>query len=132
QPTLIGFSPEAQKVIVEETHKRGRAAETHSTTIEGLRLSILAGIDLIQHPEILTPREAPDDLVRLIRERNVICSMLVNTMTGEAWRKHLKTKEETRSEEHTSELQSLTNLVCRLLLEKKKTPQNRLQLHLDN
>src|SRR5258706_8300353 len=29
-------------------------------------------------------------------------------------------KEEKRSEEHTSELQSLTNLVCRLLLEKKK------------
>src|SRR5262249_57196205 len=28
--------------------------------------------------------------------------------------------ENTRSEEHTSELQSLTNLVCRLLLEKKK------------
>src|SRR5437016_7862348 len=28
--------------------------------------------------------------------------------------------EEWRSEEHTSELQSLTNLVCRLLLEKKK------------
>src|SRR5438093_9879942 len=30
-----------------------------------------------------------------------------------------------RSEEHTSELQSLTNLVCRLLLKKKKkTPKN--------
>src|SRR5438093_1900842 len=28
--------------------------------------------------------------------------------------------ESQRSEEHTSELQSLTNLVCRLLLEKKK------------
>src|SRR5438093_10052892 len=28
-----------------------------------------------------------------------------------------------RSEEHTSELQSLTNLVCRLLLEKKKAKQ---------
>src|SRR5258706_11699284 len=28
--------------------------------------------------------------------------------------------ERLRSEEHTSELQSLTNLVCRLLLEKKK------------
>src|SRR5256886_7181250 len=27
-----------------------------------------------------------------------------------------------RSEEHTSELQSQSNLVCRLLLEKKKTP----------
>src|SRR5438093_6005148 len=30
---------------------------------------------------------------------------------------------ETRSEEHTSELQSLTNLVCRLLLEKKQKQQ---------
>src|SRR5258706_1342731 len=29
-----------------------------------------------------------------------------------------------RSEEHTSELQSLTNLVCRLLLEKKKNKYN--------
>src|SRR5438046_9754829 len=30
-----------------------------------------------------------------------------------------------RSEEHTSELQSLTNLVCRLLLEKKKENKNK-------
>src|SRR5438093_9330568 len=30
-----------------------------------------------------------------------------------------------RSEEHTSELQSLTNLVCRLLLEKKKNSRRR-------
>src|SRR2546430_10969155 len=29
-----------------------------------------------------------------------------------------------RSEEHTSELQSQSNLVCRLLLEKKKTSRN--------
>src|SRR5438046_4019959 len=33
----------------------------------------------------------------------------------------------TRSEEHTSELQSLTNLVCRLLLEKKKKNKDRKQ-----
>src|SRR5262249_60913819 len=32
----------------------------------------------------------------------------------------LQSVERKRSEEHTSELQSLTNLVCRLLLEKKK------------
>src|SRR2546425_4283527 len=35
--------------------------------------------------------------------------------------KIVKPKLETRSEEHTSELQSLAYLVCRLLLEKKKT-----------
>src|SRR2546421_4731312 len=32
-----------------------------------------------------------------------------------------------RSEEHTSELQSRSDLVCRLLLEKKKKKQNKLQ-----
>jgi hypothetical protein len=35
-PTLIGFSPAAQKVIVDETHKRGLVAETHATNPEGL------------------------------------------------------------------------------------------------
>src|SRR2546430_13205808 len=33
-----------------------------------------------------------------------------------------------RSEEHTSELQSQSNLVCRLLLEKKKRPSHRAML----
>src|SRR2546425_6855213 len=32
-------------------------------------------------------------------------------------------EDESRSEEHTSELQSLAYLVCRLLLEKKKKPE---------
>src|SRR5687767_15593211 len=34
-----------------------------------------------------------------------------------------------RSEEHTSELQSLAYLVCRLLLEKKKKKQNNISLY---
>src|SRR5688572_31841945 len=38
---------------------------------------------------------------------------------------------EIRSEEHTSELQSQSNLVCRLLLEKKKK-KNKIQLLLKN
>src|SRR2546427_7660359 len=36
-------------------------------------------------------------------------------------REWLPAKKSLRSEEHTSELQSQSNLVCRLLLEKKKT-----------
>src|SRR2546427_6438091 len=35
----------------------------------------------------------------------------------------------TRSEEHTSELQSQSNLVCRLLLEKKKNKKNNIMRH---
>src|SRR5262245_64929780 len=54
---------------------------------------------------ILTPR-------RLSR-RDTVVSM------SRTWR--ASATDDTRSEEHTSELQSLRHLVCRLLLEKKKT-----------
>src|SRR5438093_5241911 len=37
--------------------------------------------------------------------------------------------ENARSEEHTSELQSLTNLVCRLLLEKKKKKETKKKIN---
>jgi imidazolonepropionase-like amidohydrolase len=94
EPTFIGFSAEAQKVIVEEAHRRGRFAETHSTSVEGLRVSIAAGLDGIQHPEVLDGRDLPDDLVQIIRDRNIVCSMLVSTITGPAWQRHLKTKAE--------------------------------------
>src|SRR2546430_13273371 len=40
---------------------------------------------------------------------------------------HYKKKREHRSEEHTSELQSQSNIVCRLLLEKKKHYRRHLQ-----
>src|SRR2546430_13680431 len=36
--------------------------------------------------------------------------------------RHWSVAQSLRSEEHTSELQSQSNLVCRLLLEKKKSP----------
>jgi imidazolonepropionase-like amidohydrolase len=95
EPTFIGFSEEAQKVIVDEAHRRNRSAETHSTSVEGLRLSIAAGIDGIQHPELLDGREMPDDLVSVIRDRGLYGSMLASTITGPAWKRHLKTKDET-------------------------------------
>ena len=93
QPSLITFSPRVQQVIVEETHRRGLVAETHATSPEALRLAVEAGIDLIQHPEILT-RAYPDDLLDLIVERDVICALRANTLTGEPWRAHLARREQ--------------------------------------
>lgn len=95
-PTFIGFSPDAQKVIVDETHKRGLVAETHATSPEGLKLAIEAGVDLIQHPEVLDGREMSDALVAQIRDRKIIGSMLVSSITGEAWKKHVKDKDAAR------------------------------------
>lgn len=92
-PSLIGFSPRVQKVIVDETHKRGLIAETHATSPEALRMAVEAGIDLIQHPEILS-REYPDDLIDLIVERGVLCGVRSNTLTGRWWQEHLSRKAE--------------------------------------
>src|SRR5436190_7442007 len=47
----------------------------------------------------------------------------VATRSVGAWHVHRDDDGDFRSEEHTSELQSHSELVCRLLLEKKKLPQ---------
>ena len=89
---LITFSPRQQEALVDEVHKRGLIAETHSTNPEPLRISVLAGIDLIQHPEVHSV-PIPDDLVQLIVERKVICSILSNGITGKPWKDYLKTRQ---------------------------------------
>ena len=102
-PGFIGFSPRAQRVIVEETQRRGLVAETHSTTLEGLRLSVLAGIDLIEHPEAVGRRELTDELVDLIVERGVICSIISNAYSGEAWKSEQKKWEKVLQEREEGE-----------------------------
>ncbi len=83
-PVFIGFSERAQRVIVDEVHKRGLVAETHSTTPEGLLISLRAGVDLVQHPEVLDVPMS-DEIVREFVDRKVVCAMLSNTMTGAPW-----------------------------------------------
>lgn len=73
--------------MVEAIHARGLVAETHSTTPEGLRISLLAGVDLVQHPEVLDVPMS-DELVRLFVDRKVVCGMLANTMTGRPWKEY--------------------------------------------
>src|SRR5256885_6091435 len=60
------------------------------------------------------------------RERQLATRCLSSTSSPAATdRSTPAPQERMRSEEHTSELQSPCNLVCRLLLEKKKRPSTR-------
>lgn len=93
RPSLIGFSPRQQAVIVEEAHKRGKPVETHATSSEGLRLAVEAGIDLIQHPELMS-RDLPDDLITLIVQKDVLCGMRANFITGAYRQRHLEKRAE--------------------------------------
>ena len=93
---LITFSPRQQEALVDAVHKRGLFAEVHSTNPEPLRISVMAGIDLIQHPE-LHDVPLPADLVRLIVDRKVMCSILSNSITGKPWKDYLKAQQRTDS-----------------------------------
>src|SRR5688572_31811999 len=67
------------------------------------------------------------------RSAEAVRDQLIPTMT--TLPDHLRrslTWDQGRSEEHTSELQSQSNLVCRLLLEKKKKKITDIQSHIHN
>jgi hypothetical protein len=42
-------------------------------------LSVEAGLDLIQHPEVLSGHVMSDALVKQIADRGIVCAMLSNT-----------------------------------------------------
>src|SRR3989442_11058839 len=56
--------------------------------------------------------------------RDELASRVEETRRGLSERTVIERQSRERSEEHTSELQSRPHLVCRLLLEKKKTKLN--------
>src|SRR5690242_20945124 len=93
-----------------------------STLFPTRRSSDLRGISV---PDGLDwPHEIKYDGYRLRIERNGNRVRLI-TRRGYDWTKRFPRVVEAalRSEEHTSELQSHVNIVCRLLLEKKKNRQ---------
>src|SRR3712207_7299742 len=72
------------------------------------------------------PRSTLFPYTTLFRSRPFFTTLIEPPLSpdGDAWRRFLEAGE-ARSEEHTSELQSRQYLVCRLLLEKKRSPCDR-------
>lgn len=66
------FSLDEIKAIVETARSSGRPVVAHSSTPEGMRRSILAGVETIEHGDGATP-----DVLRLMKEHNVaLCPTL--------------------------------------------------------
>src|SRR5690606_7137618 len=110
---------------------------------EAVRAAIAAGAD-----GITTTSPDPGSLVEVAKEANAAKIPIINFNTpdptasfdayvggdnvvfGRGWAQYLVDKglvKQGRSEEHTSELQSRENLVCRLLLEKKNKEKKNLK-----
>lgn len=76
---FLQFSPEAQQAIVEECHRAGIIAQTHTTSVESLRLAIEAGVDMLQHGSVTGPTPIPDATIKLMTDRRIYCAVQPRT-----------------------------------------------------
>src|SRR2546430_15517348 len=90
-----------------------RRRSTITSAIYMLNRKVFFFFLMIRRP----PRSTPFPYTTLFRSKNVPPANLAVRIKVAAQ----QSQDWVRSEEHTSELQSQSNLVCRLLLEKKKT-----------
>ena len=75
----LQFSPEAERAIVEETHRAGIIAQTHTTNVMSLKHAIEAGNDMLQHCDVAGPVAIPDSLLTMLREKAIYCATLPRT-----------------------------------------------------
>ena len=68
---FLAFSPLVQSAIVEEARGSGLTVQAHSMSVEGLRVAIEAGCNLIQHANHTGPIPIPDSTLKLITERKI-------------------------------------------------------------
>jgi imidazolonepropionase-like amidohydrolase len=63
---FLAFSPLVQGAIVDETHRAGITAQAHTMSVEGLRIAVEAGCDLIQHANFTGPVRIPEATLELM------------------------------------------------------------------
>jgi imidazolonepropionase-like amidohydrolase len=76
---FLQFSPEAQQAIVEECHRAGIIAQTHTTSVESLRQAIEAGVDMLQHGSVTGPTPIPDATIQRLIDKNIYCAVQPRT-----------------------------------------------------
>jgi imidazolonepropionase-like amidohydrolase len=83
----LAFSPPTQTAIVEEAHRAGITAQAHTMSVEGLRIAIEAGCDLIQHANVTGPTAIPPSTLELFRRNNVGAVIFALTQRRLDWLK---------------------------------------------
>jgi imidazolonepropionase-like amidohydrolase len=76
------FSLDELKLIVDTARSSGRPVSAHSTTAEGMRRAVLAGVETIEHGDAGTP-----DVFRLMKERGVALCPTLSVSAANSQRK---------------------------------------------
>lgn len=66
---FLAFSPDVQRAMVEEAHRKGVTAQAHTESVEGLKIAVQAGCDLIQHANMTGPVPIPATTLELMARR---------------------------------------------------------------
>jgi imidazolonepropionase-like amidohydrolase len=82
---FLAFSPPQQEAIVRAAHDAGVTAQAHCMAIEGLRIAIEAGCDLITHCNITGPVPIPESTLELFNERDCGAVIFPWTEQGMEW-----------------------------------------------
>src|SRR5262245_46970718 len=115
----FSFAPQLEQGRREERERTGLSLDVCDERVDKLALHAETG--LVGRPfdrprELVSLHRAEQDVVRAQQGREFV----VRSTTAIEVSTERDNDDIPRSEEHTSELQSLRHLVCRLLLEKKK------------
>src|SRR5438034_10130255 len=114
-------------------HLREPGQEYKETIATGAAAAVAGGWSAICAMPNTSPVNDNASVTRFIidkaREAGLARVYPVGAITRESKGEELAEIAEMRSEEHTSELQSHSDLVCRLLLEKKKKKKKRNKIH---
>ncbi len=62
---FIEFTQEVQEAMVREAHRAGITAQAHCMSVEGLRIAVAAGCDLITHANVTGPTPIPQSTFEL-------------------------------------------------------------------
>jgi len=83
--SFLAFSEQVQAAIVAEARRAGLTAQAHTMSVEGLRVAIEAGSDLIQHANITGPAAIPAETLALMAKRQVGAVIFTVTECGLEW-----------------------------------------------
>ena len=72
---FLMFSPAAQQVMIEESRHARIPVQTHTTNVEGLRVVIEQGVDMLQHGDWTGPTPIPNATIRMMIDRNIYCAI---------------------------------------------------------
>lgn len=76
---VLLFTPEAQDVIVDETHKGKITVQTHTSTVVALQQAVDARVDMMQHCAITGETPIPEALINQMLESKIFCAVQPRT-----------------------------------------------------